>query len=194
MISVDRYKENLITYGQMNLIINARNLWRDFVMWSRIYLISRLAGIGTPNEVFYRIYRIPNGFGNVLRLIFGDEIAEKYIHLLSQTIIIFSELIEAQLIGNVELVTEKVRQLYMNADERAKFLATINPYWEEVQWKSLMYTFYQYSFDEIISIQTNDARNIDIFDRLLQHANTMGDYFSQGVFNYLTNTEQNNNK
>jgi len=179
-------QDSLVTYGQMNLIFRARNLWREFVVWSRVYLISRVAGIGIAEDVFRRIYQIPREFGDIIRLIFGDQAADKTIQQLSSTVILFRNLVEAMITDDRAAADQLVRDLYENADERAVYLASINPFWDEMQWKYLIYTFYNYSFQEITSIMTGDPRNIDLFDRFLQYADTMGDYFAQGLFNYLT--------
>lgn len=190
MIRNNRLQDRLITYGQMNLIVQARNLWRDLVVWSRVYLISRIAGIGITEDVFNRLYRIPLDFGNIIRLIFGNQAADTVIQQLSSTLVLFRDLVEAMLTENDELANQNVQALYVNANERAASFASINPFWDETQWRYLITTFYNYSIQEITSILTSDPRNVDIFDRFLHHADMMGDYFAQGVYNYLIyNTE-----
>lgn len=191
MVCKNRSQENLITYGQMNIIFQARNLWRELVVWSRVYLISRIAGIGLAEDVFNRIYRIPLEFGNITRLVFGDQAAEATIQQLSSTIISFRQLVDAMIAGDNDAAGVLVQELYRNADERAKYLAAINPYWDETQWKYLIYNFYNYSFQEITSLITGDPRNIDLFDRFLLYADSMGDYFAQGLFNYIAYNQQN---
>jgi len=189
MIFKNRLQENLITYGQMNIIFQARNLWREFVVWSRVYLISRIAGIGIAEDVFNRIYRIPIEFGNITRLIFGNQAAEVTIQQLSSTVVLFRQLVDEMIAGNNDAASFLVQELYKNADERAAYLASINPFWDETQWKYLIYTFYNYSFQEITSLLTSDPRNIDTFDRFLLYADSMGDYFAQGLFNYIAYTQ-----
>lgn len=186
MVVKNRLQENLITFGQMNLIFQSRMLWRDLVTWSRIYLVSRMAGIGTLEDVYNRIYRIPLDFGNVFRLVFGDQAAEAIIQQLSYNVVLYRQLVEAMLAGDNETANSITRELYKNADERAKYLAAINPFWDETQWRNLIYTFYSYSFQEIVSILTNDPKNVDLFDRYLQFTDSMGDYFAQGLFDFIT--------
>lgn len=186
MVGKSRVEDHMITYGQMNLIFRARTLWREFAMWSRAYLISRIAGIGLTEDVFNRLYRIPVEFGDIMRIIFGDQAAETVIQQLSSTLVLFRDLIEAMISGDNEMANTKIQALYRNADERAAYLASLNPYWDQTQWKNLIQTFYSHSFDEIISILTGDPKNIDVFDQLLQHSDVMGDYFSQGLFGYLS--------
>jgi hypothetical protein len=130
MVHNSKSQENTVTYGQMNLIIQSRNLWREFVVWSRVYLISRIAGIGITDDVFNRLYRIPVEFGNVIRLIFGDQAANTIIQQ-SSTIVIFRDLVEAMVTGDTNMANEKVVELYKNGDERAAALSLINPFWDE---------------------------------------------------------------
>lgn len=185
MVGYNRTYEPMVTYGQMNLIINTRNLWRDLVMWSRAYLVSRFSGIGMTEDVFKRLYKVAVDFGNVFRLVFGDRISEKAVQDLSSIIMIYRDLIEAEITGNSDKSNDKIKELYQSADERAAFMASINPYWDETKWKNLFYTFIYDSQNEITSFLTGDPKNIDVFDHLLQHADIMGDYFSQGLFDYM---------
>jgi hypothetical protein len=191
MIPVNKSQQNSITYGQMNLIFQSRALWRELVTWSRIYLDSRIAGIGTTEEVFNRIYRIPAEFGNVIRVVFGDRVAEIMIQQLTSSVILYRQLVEAMITGDHDAANKIAQQLYKEGDERAAYMASINPYWDEAQWKNLLYNFYAYSFQEIISILTNDPKNVDLFDRFLQYTDVMGDYFAQGLFDYMTKPPQN---
>jgi len=185
MIKKTRVQDSVLTYGHMNLIFRARNLWRDLVLWSRVYLTSRLGGIGITEDVFNRIYRIPLEFGDIIRFIFGNQAAETIVQQLSSNVILYRELVEAMISGDNEAASAITQQLYVNADQRAAFMASINPFWDETQWKNLIYTFYNYSFQEIISILTNDPGNVALFDRFLQYTDIMGDYFAQGLYNYL---------
>ena len=191
MVIKNRAQDNLITYGQMNLIFQSRTLWRDLVMWSRIYLNSRLAGIGPLEDVYNRIYRIPLEFGNIFRLIFGNQAAEVVIQQLSSNVVLYRQLVEAMITGNNEAAATITQELYKNADERAAYMASINPFWDETQWRNLIYNFYTFSFQEIISILTNDPKNIGLFDRFMQYTDAIGDYFAQGLFNYMTYKPQN---
>lgn len=186
MLFFSRLDQYMIPYGQMNLIFKTRLLWRDFAMWSRAYLISRVTGIGITEDVFKRLYSIPQEFGDMIQMVFGIQAADTIRSQLTNTVVLFRDLIEAMISGNNELANEKTMALYKNAEERAAYLASINPFWDEDQWKNLINTFYSYSFDEIRSILLNDPKNIDIFDRLLNHSDLIGDYFSQGLYSYLT--------
>jgi len=178
---------NCLPYGQVNMIYSTRALWRDLANWTRSYLISIFLGVGYQEAVFLRLYRIPNEFGEFFRFLFGQEIAERHINLLSQHIMILQSVIHSVLAGDQAAVNHNTARLYQNADERAAFLAEINPFWDEIQWKSLFYQYNNLTFQELTTFITqNYDLNINIFDTLLDHALKMGDYYAEGLFKYIS--------
>lgn len=193
MTYINRYREPTISYGQMNLIFHVRNLWREMATWTRSYLITRSTGMGSSEDVFNRLYRIPQEFGNLIRLIFGEQVAVQYVQFLSEQLVLIKEIIDAQLAGNVDLVIEKVRRLYQNAEERANYIASANPFWDETVVRDFIFAYHQYTLEEINAFLTGDhQKSIDIYDRLLQLADRIGDYFAQGLYNYLSYTPNGN--
>lgn len=187
MLYKNRFHEPTVTYGQMNLLFTIRNLWRDIATWSRAYMVNRSAGLEIADEVFNRLYRIPQEFGNLLQYFIGYDNAVRFVQLLSQQMILSRSLLEAQIAGDPALANQIVQQMYQLTDERAAFMTSINPFWDETELRNQITTFIQYSIEEMNAILTKDyLKDIDIYDRLLHHADNMGDYFTQGLFNYMT--------
>ena len=140
------------------------------------------------DEISTRLHELPTDYANILSLFFGDKITEEYLTLLNVYITTFEALFEAHKEGDSEAVSlsEYTRQLYENDSMRAAFLAQINPYWLENDLRSLMNNFTSMTIEESTTILTQEYdKNIDIFGRLLSHTTLMGDYFSEGLLNYL---------
>lgn len=130
----------------------------------------------------------------MLQYIFGYDVAQRYIQLLSQYVILMKGLIDAQVAGNPNVANQQIRELYKNADEQAGFLALNNPFWNRTELRNLMYTFNSLIIEQITALLGgNYQRNIDAFDRLLHHSDTIGNYATQGLFNYLSYYSQNTN-
>lgn len=192
MIIKSQFNDQCITYSQMNLIFNSRIFWRRLTTWTRIYLISRYYGVGTEEELFGRMYLESSDFGDMLRLVFGRETSQQYTLLLNQYSIILRDLLSAQFSGDTQAVQQDVDRLYQNADQRADFLASINPYWDAAVWRGYLDTYLQFTLEEANSFVTGDYSNdIRIFDRLTALTNQIGDYFAEGLYRYLTAGSQN---
>lgn len=183
--------EQCFTYSQMNMIFNARIFWRRFTTWIRVYIISRYAGIGTAEESFGRIYIEATDFGEMIRIIFGRNLSNRYAQLMRRFTIGLRELINAEIGGNQEAVRQKVDELYGITREIAEFLASINPYLDEAEWRTMLGTYLQYTIEEANSfVSGNYSRDIEIFDRLTVLTNRMGDIFAQALYEYITSGRQ----
>lgn len=179
-------QQECITPAQMNIIFNTRRFWREVAVWFRIYFRSRYLGIGNAEDVFERLYNLPNNFGEYLRLVFGDRFSDEYTLLLKQHIVILSELVTAHIDGDIDAVIENVNRLYQNGYERSRFLAAHNPFWNATDWRNLIDTYLQYTLEEANSFARDDhPTSIEQYERIIAHAHMIGDYYSQGLFNYI---------
>jgi hypothetical protein len=175
-----------ITYDQMNAIYGIRMFWFELATWVRNYMLSRYMGLGNTEEVYERLLQVPVEYVNVLRQIFGGSVAGEYVNLFYVYIDLIDAFITAQLEGNIEEIDRITQQLYQNADERAAFISSINPYWSEEEWKNRLYTNLRSTIDESTSFLLGDyGKNIDIFSRLLDQAESTSTYFAQGLFDYI---------
>lgn len=186
MIVKNNFNPQCITYSQMNLIFNSRIFYRRLTTWVRAYLISRYLGIGTEEELFGRLYLESADFGDMLRVVFGRELTENYTQLIDQATIAIRDLIDAQLSGDTEGINQNVARLFQNADDRAAFLASINPYWSESEWKRLEEAYVETSIEEANAlISGNYNRDLELYDKLNSLTEEMGDYFAQGLYEYV---------
>lgn len=178
--------QQCISLSQMNIIFNSRDFWRKFTIWIRLYLVSIYSGFGNIENAYSHLYYYPSEFTTMLQLIFGKDIKDRYNQLLEQQIIIFNELINAQIEGNTELINQHINELYQNGYEQAKYLSEINPYWETIQWRQLINTYIKYTITEANYLSIGDyANSMKAYDSLMNQSISLGDYFSLGLFKYL---------
>jgi hypothetical protein len=167
----------------MNLISNSRIYYRRLTTWTRAYLLSRYFGIGTAEELFGRLYLESLDIGDMLEIIFGREISNRYSQMLSQFPIALQALVSAQLAGNVEGMQESVDRLYLNVNQRAAFLEEINPYWSEAGYQALFGLYVQHTVELANAIAARDfSRDIEIYDELTALTDQMGDTLAQGIY------------
>lgn len=176
--------------GHMNLIFRARMLWRDMATWLTIYLFSLYGGYANQQALADQLYSIPLDYGNVMKLIFGDRVSEDYINLVSNYVITLENLFQAQRNGDQNAVNTYFQQLYQNIDQRAAYLAQINPYWQAEVWRTLLYNYNNMILEDSITLLAGDyVKNVDVVKRLFIQSSIIGDYFSEGIFNYMTGTQ-----
>jgi len=179
--------ERCFTPSQMYMIFNVRLFWRRLNVWDTNYIVSRYKGIGSPEDQFGRMYLENSNFGDILEIIFGRNNANQISNMLNQYSIYLRDLISAQLQGNTDAVNQYVNLLYQNADNRAAFLASINPYLNEAEWRGYLDTYLQYTLEQINEFITGNFRGVvDLYDRAAALADQMGTVFAQALFEYIT--------
>jgi hypothetical protein len=177
--------------SQINFLFRARMLWRDLATWLRSYKVSLYGGVGNTDELSQRLFRLPTEYGNILRVFIGDQATQQFINLLTQYISILQSLFIAQFNNNVNAINNLTQQIYQNINSTAALLASINPYWTQGEWVTLLNSFTSMQIEEATTFLTKDfTRNIAIFDSMLSLTNIIGDYFSEGLTNYFTLTQQ----
>ncbi|HVI41845.1 MAG TPA: hypothetical protein VM577_14435, partial [Anaerovoracaceae bacterium] len=155
-----------ITYSQVNLVNEMRYLCLQLVIWSRAYITNNAARQAAVPAIYERLYSVPNGFYPYMNLFFGQEIAEQFINLASQHIIIFANLINAMSIGNQQAASSSQSAWHENADGIASFLVQINNSWNINQWHNLLNRYLEMFLDEAIAVMSSDyRREIAIYDR-----------------------------
>ena len=182
-----KLQENAPLSGRFNIVEYARTyLWRDMAVWTKIYMTSIYGEPEYQEAVFAKLYSIPGSFGSVFSLIFGNNASEQYVNLLSQHIVLLREFIFAMKNGDQNAVTEISAKLYRNADARAAFLSKTNPFWSASVWLSFLYYYLELTFQGIATFLVKDYEtNIKVYDRLMYHTAEMGDYFSDGLMQYI---------
>lgn len=180
-----------ITLEQMADIYTIRMFWFELVVWIRTYMLSRYAGTGDPEMIFARLMQVPETFVNTMKKFFPEIDVESYLQLFNTYLELIASFVTAMLENNVEELNLVTRSLYENADERAAAVSAINPFWQEEPWRDLLYANLRNTIEESNTFLTGDyERNIDIFIRLLDIAETSSTFLAQGIFDYITQNQQ----
>ena len=182
----NQQQETTIRYGNIYLILDFRRLWQDLAMWNSNYVTSIMADYGDATATGERLYSVPLEFGNRIRMIFGDQAADTIINLLSQHIILMMTMATAIKNGDQETVSSNTAQLYANADELAAYLDQINAFWDDRQWRYLLYNYIRLNLNRMVALAEGDfEESVKINDRLTYQALQMADYMSNGIIQYL---------
>ncbi len=184
---IRKQQEQCLNLAQMQMIINSRIYWRLRAVWLRAMMGSLYLHLETAEHVFAYMMNAAHNLTEIMAPFFGREVSEQFNQLLTQNSILLRELIEAQLSNDSEEISRIVNSLYQNNRERAALLNSINPFWNEVQWRNLMDTNLYFTLQQANALASGDYNNsVFLFDRLMAQADLMGDYFAYGLYSYIT--------
>lgn len=176
-----------LPFWQLNMMHQSKLILRELVLWIRFYMISAYAKLGDKEEVYNKLASIPSEFGNIIRLFFGDTIADTYTGFFGLQILLIRNLIDNQIQSDMKGVRDTINQLYDVSERRALYLGQYNQFWNQKELNSLTYTFLSYVLEEITEFLVKDYEgSIEAFDKLLDHADVIGIFFAEGLYRYLT--------
>ena len=178
----NKTSENKITMAQQLLYNTLRRLWTEHVVWTRAFVNSTIFGLPDLNPVTTRLLQNPGDFANVLSQYYGARTANRFEELLTEHLTIAADLVNALKAGDTKKAEEKNKQWYQNADEIAKFLGTINPYWDEGMWREMLFDHLDLLTEEIEDILSgNYEAGVKIFDTIQKQALQMADVMAEGM-------------
>lgn len=187
MIWTNQQQEQCITNEQMSLENNFRLIMTRLAILSRAYISSVLTGLGDPSAIALKLFNLPSNMKFNIETAFGRTIGDEIIRLLSVNLIYLQNIVNAVSANDTGLTEQNIKSLYQNTDYLVKYLSQINPYWNENQWKVLLYNYNKDLIDDIESQKVMGFNNdLDIFDKLLPDALEIGKYFADGIGQYMS--------
>lgn len=159
-----------------------RKLWEQHTVWTKSAIVSLVFNLPDANFVINRLLQNPVDFGNLFTKYYGIQSGNKFRDLIREHLVIAADLVKASKAGNTEKANEIERKWYANADEIARFLASINPYWSMEKWQRMYYEHLGLVKNEAVILLTkNYAQESLIYDRLETQALEMADMMLQGI-------------
>lgn len=171
-----------ITKSELELSNKIRKLWEQHTVWTRATIVSMVFDLPDVNFVTNRLLQNPDDFGNAFKVYYGDKIGSKLRDLLREHLVIAAQLVKAAKAGDNKAAAEIEKKWYANGDEIAAFLASINPYWSEEDWKRMLRTHLGLVKSEAVNLLTkNYSAEASVYDELETQALEMADMMTQGI-------------
>jgi len=178
--------EPTVSLGYLNLAKSMRNLMAQFAYHTRIYFTSVFSQYGDAQAIADKLYSLPNRFQEKAELIFGAPLSEEFLNLFSLQILYILSLGNAMAVGDQNTADYYTQLLYENADDIAAHYAKMNPFWDEMQWKTLLYNYIGLVLQDAVTTGSREfEKELDIFERMLLAGLAMGDYLADGFYQYL---------
>ena len=160
-----------------------RKVWEDHVTWTRLAIVSLVAGLPDTSATVDRLMRNQADIGDAIRPFYGDAAGDRLTVLLKDHIAIAAEIILAAKAGNQTSVNDGVARWYANADQIAAFLSGANPKnWEADMTRHMMHDHLDLTLKEAVAQLTGDyPMSVATYDAIHGQILAMADMLSSGI-------------
>jgi hypothetical protein len=160
-----------------------RVLWEDHVTWTRLAVISLVAGTPDTEATVARLLKNQTDIGNAIKPYYGAAAGNALTKLLRQHILIAADLIAAAKTGDQAKVAAEQARWQANAGDIATFLSKANPrQWKRSDVRAMLNEHLRLTTDEVVArLQGKWAADVAAYDRIHHHALGMADTLSAGL-------------
>ena len=175
-------KSNRCIPNRAALQEDMRLVWLRHVYWTRMLIISITENIADQSEVAARLMQNPSEIAEIFERFYSTEAIEPIESLLTQHLEIGGKLMTASRDGQTEKVAELTKEWYANADEIAKALLLLNPYYDFEALVEMLHTHLDLTIAQVkAQLAGNYRKSIDEFDEVEREAVAMADMLAEGI-------------
>lgn len=170
--------QNRIAFNQ-----EMRKLWEDHITWTRLFIVSAVAGLPDETATADRLFQNQVDLGNAIKPFYGDAAGNELASLLHDHIAIAAQLVADAKAGNASAVAADSTAWYANANQIAVFLNAANPkHWPLALMQSMMKTHLDLTLQEAVDqLNGNYPASVADYDKVHLEILTMADTLSSGI-------------
>ncbi len=174
--------ESYLTYEQVNIIIAFQKLWLDIASWMRSFIKADIYETKNLQSTKDYLLTLPSEFYNTFAIFYGPVTAQRIANFMQRFIEAGMKVVESLKYGDAILSDSRIVEWYKIADEFSAFLGQINIYWDEAQWKYLLYQYIKLKIDEINAIvNDNFEEEITLYNAIEDMVFLMASYMARGI-------------
>jgi hypothetical protein len=160
-----------------------RRLWEDHITWTRVYIISALAGLPEADTAAQRLLQNQTDIGNAIKPFYGDEAGDQLTTLLKDHILIAADLLAAAKSGDTAKFENANARWYENANQIATFLNSANPdNWLLADMQSMMKSHLDLTLEEATARLNGDwSGDVAAYDKVHNEILHMADMLADGI-------------
>ena len=160
-----------------------RKLWEDHITWTRVYIISALAGLPETDTAAQRLLQNQVDLGNAIKPFYGDQAGEQLTSLLKDHILIAADLLAAAKSGDTAKFNDTNKRWYENANQIAAFLNSANPdNWSLDDMQSMMKSHLDLTLEEATARLNGDwSGDVAAYDKVHDEILHMADMLTDGI-------------
>ena len=165
-----------------------RRLWEDHITWTRLFIVSAIAGLPDVDATAGRLLQNQDDIGAAIVPFYGEDAGQALSALLRDHILIAADLVAAAIAGDDAAVASELAAWYANGDEIAAFLAGANPVWPVDTLEQMMRTHLDQTLVEATArLQGDWTTDVAEYDTIVAHILEMADTLSAGVIEQFPN-------
>ena len=173
---------------QVDLLKRMNLAWEQYIMWTRMFLISIADNLKDLNATEKRLLQNPKDIADIFRRYYGNSFANRIENLLTEHLKIGKDLIVALKNNNQNLVKELSDKWYKNADDMSEDFSSVNPFYSKEKIRDMLYDHLELTTDEVTARLRKDySADIVAFDKVQQEVLKMSQYFVEGIFKQFSN-------
>lgn len=160
-----------------------RQLWNDHVVWTRLFIVSALAGLPDQEVTTARLLQNQTDIGNAVATYYGRDAGDKTTALLRDHILIAAKIVTAAKAGDSATVDAQNKLWQQNADDISAFLHSANPkHWPLPALQSAMRMHLDQTLTEAtLRLKGDHAAEVKAYDEVVHHMMMMADLLSDGI-------------
>jgi hypothetical protein len=173
----------VITRKELALRNEMRVLWEDHVTWTRLAVISLVAGTPDTQATVGRLLKNQADIGNALKPFYGRAAGDAVTAELRKHILIAADLIAAAKAGDQAKLAAEQARWEANAGDIATLLSRVNPRnWKRGAVLSMLEEHLRLTTQEALArLQGDWVGDVAAYDRIHAHALGMADVLSEGL-------------
>ena len=161
-----------------------RMLWEQHGAWTRMAIVSIVAGSPDETATVNRLLRNPGDMAAALEPYYGEAAANRFKQLLTEHFVLAADLVKAAKAGEATKAADIEAKWYKNGDEIAAFLSSINPFWNEEVFRKMMHDHLGFVKEEAVQqLNKQYEQSIATYDKMEQQILEMADQYTQGIIN-----------
>jgi hypothetical protein len=179
----DTQAPNAVTAKELALRNDMRVLWEDHVTWTRLAVISLVAGTPDTQATVGRLLRNQTDIGNAVKPFYGKAAGNALTAELRKHILIAADIIAAAKAGDAAKLAAEQARWRANAGDIAALLHKVNPrHWQQGALRAMLLEHLRLTTAEAVArLQGNWAADVAAYDRVHRHALGMADALSAGL-------------
>jgi hypothetical protein len=160
-----------------------RKLWEEHVLWTRLFIVSDVAGLPDLQATTARLLANQSDIGNAVKPFYGTANGDHLTSLLMQHILQAAQILADARAGNTAALTQDEQAWYANANQIASFLHSLNPqHWPLAALVAMMKAHLDLTLAEAVDqLQGNYTASVAEFDSVENEILGMADTLSNGI-------------